>query len=63
MPSVRANKPEELRRGCAENRMSGERKTLAQTEATSRTIPACAITAVPKFCQERSCGNGIWTNL
>lgn len=42
-----ANRALEFRSGWAEKRMSGWRKMLAQTEATRRTMPACAITAVP----------------
>ncbi len=48
MDCVRTSKPPEFRRGCAEKRMRGLRKTLAQTEAVRRTIPAWAITAVPR---------------
>lgn len=40
--------PAELRRGCAEKSMRGLRKMLAQTEAVSNTMPAWAITAVPR---------------
>jgi hypothetical protein len=54
MDSVMVRIPAELRRGCAEKRMRGERKTLAQTEAMRRTTPACAMTAVPKFWSVKS---------
>lgn len=37
---MRMRRPAELRSGCAEKRMRGERKTLAQTEAVRRIIPA-----------------------
>lgn len=47
MDCVRTRRPPELRRGWAEKRMRGLRKTLAQTEAVRRRMPACAITAVP----------------
>jgi len=47
MACVRSRIPPELRRGWAEKRSRGERKTLAQTEATSRMRPTWAITAVP----------------
>jgi hypothetical protein len=39
--------PPEFRRGWAEKRIRSPRKTLAQTEATSRMRPTWAITAVP----------------
>jgi hypothetical protein len=39
--------PAELRRGCAEKRIRGLRKMLAQTEAVRRIMPAWATTAVP----------------
>lgn len=39
--------PAELRRGCAANRLRGERKTLAHTEAVKRIMPAWATAAVP----------------
>jgi hypothetical protein len=45
---VRTKIPAELRRGCAEKSMRGLRKMLAQTEAVRRTMPAWAITAVPR---------------
>jgi hypothetical protein len=47
MDCRRKRMPALLRRGCAEKRIRSLRKTLAQTEATRRTMPACAITAVP----------------
>jgi len=47
MDSVRKSRPAEFRRGCAEKKIKGLRKTLAQTEATSKISPACAMPAVP----------------
>lgn len=48
MDCVRTRRPPEFRRGCAEKRIRGLRKMLAQTEAVRSMIPACAITAVPE---------------
>lgn len=50
MPCVRKRMPALLSSGCAEKRIRSFRKTLAQTEATRRMIPACATTAVPGAC-------------
>jgi hypothetical protein len=47
MDCVRKRMPALFRRGCAEKRISWLRKTLAQTLATRRIMPAWAITAVP----------------
>lgn len=47
MDSVKTSRPEDWRRGWAENKIREWRKMLAQTEAVSRMMPAWAITAVP----------------
>jgi len=47
MACVRAKSADELRRGWAEKKMRGWRKMPAQTEATRRIMPPCAIIAVP----------------
>ena len=47
MACVRNRRPAELRRGCAEKRITSWRKMEAQTDATRRRIPTCATTAVP----------------
>lgn len=53
MASVIARMPAEFSRGCAEKRISGLSKTLAQTEATRRMMPAWARMAVPEYVQIR----------
>jgi hypothetical protein len=50
--SVRIRRPLELRRGCAEKKMRSCRKTLAQTLAARRIMPAWAITAVPVWSRQ-----------